>query len=142
MPYGWTFGGLRSHAERVQEDSREVAASIGLVLCFRHFGAEPEPDLVRLGRAELGVQRECLLPVVTSSLVLAGAAVAFGELAVRACLLVGVAGFGRPLERCRQLGAGGGGLAGRCRASARMRSAAISPCWQPACRYKARACRR
>ena len=44
-------------------------------------------------------------------LVLADAVVALGEVAVRACLLVGVAGFGRWPERCRQLGLGGGGLA-------------------------------
>jgi hypothetical protein len=59
------------------------------------LAAEPGLDLVCLGRAELGVQGERLLPAVASLLVFAGAVVAFGELAVDACLLVDVPGFGR-----------------------------------------------
>ena len=59
------------------------------------MGAEPRLDLVDLGRAEVGVQGERLLPVMAGLLVLAGAVVAFGELAMNACLLVDVARFGR-----------------------------------------------
>jgi hypothetical protein len=52
-------------------------------------------DLVCLGSVQLAVQGECLLPVVAGLLVLASRVVAFGQVAVRGCLLVGVAGFVR-----------------------------------------------
>ena len=48
--------------------------------------------------------------MVAGLLVLAGGVVAFGEVVMRACQLVGVAGFGCQPECCRQLGAGGGRL--------------------------------
>jgi hypothetical protein len=82
------------------------------VLCRPLLGTEPGLDLVCLGCAELSVQGKCLLPVVAGSLALPGGVVAFGEVAVRACLLVGVASFVGQLERCLKLGAGGGRLAG------------------------------
>jgi hypothetical protein len=41
---------------------------------------------------------------------LAGVVVAFAEVVVRGCLLVGLPGFGGQLERRCELGAGGGGL--------------------------------
>src|SRR5580704_11856094 len=51
-------------------------------------------DLIRFGGAELGVQGECLLPVVVGLFILAGAVVAFGQVTVHARLLVEVARFG------------------------------------------------
>src|SRR5580693_3897038 len=81
------------------------------VLYFSLLGNEPGLHLVGFGRAELGVQSECLLPVVAGPLILVGAVVAFGEIAVRAGLLVSVAGFGRQPECGGHLDASGGGLA-------------------------------
>jgi hypothetical protein len=72
---------------------------------------DPGPDLLDFGGAELGVQSECLLPVVASLPVLAHRVVTLGEVAVRARLLVSVAGFGCQPGRCGQLGAGGSGPA-------------------------------
>jgi hypothetical protein len=84
-------------------------------------------DLVCFGCAGLGVQVQGLLPVVAGLLVLAGAVVAFGEVAVRAGLLVGVAGIGSQPDGCLKFGARGGGLAGpvQCLGQAAQR---VSPC--------------
>ena len=68
--------------------------------------------MLGLGSAEFTVELEGLPPLAAGLLVLAGGVVAFGEVAVRACLLVGVAVFGSQPERCREFGARGGGLAG------------------------------
>jgi hypothetical protein len=76
------------------------------------YHGELAADLICLRRAELGVQGECELPVVAGLLVLEGAVVAFGEVAVRAGLLVGVAGLGGRPERCAEFGTSGGGLPG------------------------------
>jgi hypothetical protein len=76
------------------------------------MGGEACPDVVGFGRVCLGVQGECLLPVVTGLLVLAIVVVAVGQVAVGACLVVGVAGLGCQLQCGLELFAGRGGLAG------------------------------
>lgn len=62
--------------------------------------------------AELGVPGECLLPVVAGLLSLVGPLMAFGQVTMYAGKVVGVARLCCQLERRRQLGAGGDGLAG------------------------------
>lgn len=90
------------------------------------YGSELAADLVCLGRAELGVQGECLLPVVAGLLVLADAVVAL-EVAVRACLLVGVAGFAASLTAAASSAWAAAGSPAPCRASARLWSVKVSP---------------
>jgi hypothetical protein len=88
---------------------------------------EPDADLVGLGRAELGVEREGLLPVVAGLLVVSGAVVALGEVAVHARLLVGVAGLSGEPQGCRQPARAATGSPATCRASARLHSVRIWP---------------
>jgi hypothetical protein len=99
---------LGSSAEDLCTKPRTWPLASGIAV---HALAEPGPDLVGLGRAELGVQPKCLLPVVGGLRVLAIAVMALSDVAVCVCLLVGVAGICCELKRCEQLGASSFGLA-------------------------------
>jgi hypothetical protein len=76
------------------------------------MSTEPGSDVICLGDAELGVKDQCMLPMVAGLLILAVTMMAFGQITVYACRMIGESGLGRQSERRSQLDACGSGLAG------------------------------